>query len=139
MAQVSRQNAFISNDDIFKVFKQRYDIHSSAYLSKYQKLSTGIYFDTIVQLESLEKALEKIAGNGAFNVQDYEQALAQRNKAKLKKIIQFFNSLRIDQKLFNLGTDDFKFSANVMDFYQFLTKVDNPFFITGNKLDWTVR
>lgn len=79
----------------------------------------GVFLETILHLEVLEKNLTAIFNRVAPTREDYTQAVEQKDEARIFGIIHFFQQLRIDFGLLGYA-EDYGFSYRVSSFLSFL-------------------
>ena len=104
-----------------------------------EKPTRGIFYETVLLLESLEKNLTALFHGEAPTKEEYQAAMRADNQGALERIIDFFQQLRIDQDLLGFYAADYSFSRLVSSFRAFLESYGKapPFIATNPK--WTLK
>lgn len=134
---VTQWNAtnIISRHDVFKMLKLIYASRLSVYQQNNAKVYSGVFQETILQLEKVEEALEQIANREAPTREEFNQSVKENDQEQIARIISFYQNLRVDQRLHELLRNH-RYSFNVISFYKLLFMKERPFIATERDVTW---
>lgn len=138
---VTQWNAtnIISRHDVFKMLKLIYASRLSVYQQNNAEVYSGIFQETILQLEKVEEALEQIANREAPTREEFNQSVKENDQEQIARIISFYQNLRVDERLHDLGLKNHRYSGIVHSFDNLPGWGDGPFLTTEREVAWNSK
>lgn len=128
----------ISNEDLFRLLKKRYDPRSTSYKDHGKEVSEGIFYETICLLENLERQLGLVYNRAYPTRDEFLIALENGDQQRLNQIIKFYEELRVERNLIEYAQPTHTFSKNVESYIDYLKRYpDSPFWKNGE--GWQVE
>ncbi|MDG3557592.1 hypothetical protein P7L54_16745 [Acinetobacter bereziniae] len=128
----------ISNEDLFRLLKKRYDHRRASYKDRGNDISEGIFYETICLLENLERQLGLVYNRAYPTRDEFLIALEHGDQQRLNQIIKFYEELRAERHLIEYGQSTYFFSKNVQAYITYLKRYpDSPFWKKGER--WQVE
>ncbi|MCH7330616.1 hypothetical protein [Acinetobacter modestus] len=122
----------ISNEDLFRLLKKRYDPRWTSYKDRGKEVSDGIFYETICLLENLERQLGLVYNRAYPTRDEFLIALEHGDQQTLNQIIKFYEELRAERHLIEYGQSTYFFSKNVQAYITYLKRYpDSPFWKKG--------
>lgn len=128
----------ISNEDLFRLLKKRYNHTWVSYKDRGKEISEGIFYETICLLENLERQLGLVYDRAYPSRDDFLVAQENGDQRRLNQIIKFYEELRVERDLIEYAQPTHIFSKNVKSYIAYLKKYsDSPFWKMGD--EWQVK
>lgn len=136
MAMKWNATNIISRTDVFIMFKLIYASRLSVYQQNNSEVYSGIFQETILQLEKMEEVLEQITNREAPTREEFNQSVKENNQEQIERIISFYQKLRVDRRLHELSLKNHSYSFNVSSFNKLLFMKERPFITTERDVTW---
>lgn len=130
---------YVGDEEVFKFLKKvRYDRKFSVWREHLGKEDAhGIFFETIVMLENLQRSIRAIFNKAKPTKDEYIDAIKHQDQSTIQSILEFFESLRLNNVLLEYASNH-SFSGLVISFLQYLQfHQDAPFNKAGDA--WTQK
>ncbi|MGM1005307.1 hypothetical protein, partial [Acinetobacter haemolyticus] len=128
----------ISNEDLFRLLKKRYNHTWVSYKDRGKEISEGIFYETICLLENLERQLGLVYNRANPTRDEFLIALEHGDQQRLNQIIKFYEELRVDSDLIEYAQPTHIFSKNVKSYIEYLKRYpDSLFWKMGD--EWQVE
>lgn len=118
----------ISNEDLFRLLKKRYDHRRASYKDCGNEISEGIFYETICLLENLERQLGLVYNRAYPTRDEFLIALEHGDQQRLNQIIKFYEELRVERDLIEYAQPTHTFGKNVKSYIDYLKRYPDSLF-----------
>lgn len=118
----------ISNEDLFRLLKKRYDHRRASYKDCSNDISEGIFYETICLLENLERQLGLVYNRAYPTRDEFLIALEHGDQQRLNQIIKFYEELRVERDLIEYAQPTHTFGKNVKSYIDYLKRYPDSLF-----------
>ncbi len=118
----------ISNEDLFRLLKKRYDHRRASYKDCGNEISEGIFYETICLLENLERQLGLVYNRAYPTRDEFLIALEHGDQQRLNQIIKFYEELRVERDLIEYAQPTHTFGNNVKSYIDYLKRYPDSLF-----------
>lgn len=118
----------ISNEDLFRLLKKRYDHRRASYKDCGNDISEGIFYETICLLENLERQLGLVYNRAYPTRDEFLLALEHGDQQRLNQVIKFYEELRVERDLIEYAQPTHTFGKNVKSYIDYLKRYPDSLF-----------